>query len=433
MTHNAHDTPAPGPQENALTSTRTSTDSPEKGVVWPAPPAGGIDSLIGQPIPGPAFTLPVMTIDQARLDQNIREMAQWCSRHDVDLAPHAKTTMSPQLLRRQLDAGAWGLTAATMSQVMALYDMGFRQILLANELVDPAGVTWLARMLAADLGFRFYCYVDSAAGIDFLERELMLLRCNQRVSVMIELGHPGGRTGCRTGSQAMGLAERVRDSTTLTLSGVAGYEGSIGHDGGQATLEKIREYITSLKQVADQVSRVAGPTDGFVASAGGSAFFDVVADQLKPAADARWRCLLRSGAYVTHDDGFYQQITPAARGVTGAPRFAAALQVLAYVLSRPEAGLAILGAGRRDVPWDEGLPVIRSATTPTGGRLPTQDLMIERLNDQHAFLRVSEGNPLGPGDIVTLGISHPCTAFDKWRVIPIVDNGRVTELARTAF
>jgi D-serine deaminase-like pyridoxal phosphate-dependent protein len=97
------------------------------------------------------------------------------------------------------------------------------------------------------------------------------------------------------------------------------------------------------------------------------------------------------------------------------------------VLSRPEPGLALLGAGRRDAGFDKGLPVpLRAIRRDGGGTAPGRtDLAgskVTELNDQHAYLRLDEAVALAPGDLVALGISHPCTTLDKWRVIPVVDD-----------
>ena len=93
----------------------------------------------------------------------------------------------------------------------------------------------------------------------------------------------------------------------------------------------------------------------------------------------------------------------------------------ARVVSRPEPGLALLDAGKRDVPFDEGLPEPQLAADALGA--PTRPLAgeITAVNDQHAFLRLDPADPLRVGEVVRLGLSHPCTAFDKWRWIPVTD------------
>lgn len=406
---------------------------PQKGIVFERGWGAGLDRLVGEACPGDAFVLPLMTLAEEALEHNIQTMARWCSSVGAHLAPHAKTTMSPEIVRRQLEAGAWGLTAATISQVMALRSIGAERILLANELVDPAGITWLASELRADPGFNFFCYADSSTGIELLEQSLAAAATPRPVPVLIELGHQGGRTGCRNPDDAANLAALVAAQPNLQLAGVAGYEGSVGHDGSADTIEAVRRYVTEVVALARRV-RSHVPTDQrLIVSAGGSAFFDVVAEQCQAAELGDALILLRSGAYVTHDDGFYRTITPAVRGVAAAPEFVPALSVWAHVLSRPEPDLLIAGAGRRDVPFDEGLPAVRSVRSADGRQLPSAGFVLDRLNDQHAFVRIPPDSKVAPGDMLRLGISHPCTAFDKWRVIPVIRDGVVVELAHTLF
>ena len=93
----------------------------------------------------------------------------------------------------------------------------------------------------------------------------------------------------------------------------------------------------------------------------------------------------------------------------------------------------MLGAGRRDVSSDAGLPVLLAADR-AGTRVDVGDTEPERLFDQHLVVTVSSENDLRPGDEVELGISHPCTTFDKWRWIPVVDDDdRVVDVLRTFF
>ena len=99
----------------------------------------------------------------------------------------------------------------------------------------------------------------------------------------------------------------------------------------------------------------------------------------------------------------------------------------------PEPGLAIAGMGNRDVSFDDGLPVPKLLRRD-GDPVPLDGVTVTKLNDQHAYLSVPDGVTLTPGDLIGFGISHPCTAFDKWRVIPVVDaDYRVRELVPTYF
>jgi D-serine deaminase-like pyridoxal phosphate-dependent protein len=223
------------------------------------------------------------------------------------------------------------------------------------------------------------------------------------------------------------------------VAGVAGYEGGLGHRADPATLERVAAYCRGLRALTDGLHEAGLTGDRPVLTAGGSAFFDVVVAELTAAARpaVRPRVIVRSGCYLTHDHGFYAVISPAVRHTAGGHTLRAAFELWAPVLSRPEPGLVLLGAGRRDVSFDAGLPVplrVRAQEDGTWRETEAAAMTVTALNDQHAYLTVPDDSGLRPGDLVCLGISHPCTTFDKWRVIPVVDDaGHVTDAIHTFF
>jgi D-serine deaminase-like pyridoxal phosphate-dependent protein len=377
------------------------------------------------------FSYPVLTLRESALAGNLAAMAAYCARAGVELAPHGKTAMSPELAARQLVSGAWGITVATIGQLRAYRAFGFPRLLMANELVDETGIAWLAGELAADPGFSAYCYVDSADGVAILDRVLSARPAGRRLPVLVEIGL--GRTGCRTDDEALAVAKAAAATGTLTVAGVAGYEGTIGGTGARA-LDTVAAFCRRLANLA---TATAGGDSEFLVTAGGSVYFDVVARELTTGGSgfpAGMTVILRSGGYLFHDHGLYQAATPAARGVAGAPVFRPALELWAQVLSRPEPGLALLGAGRRDVGFDAGLPVPLRARRGDGAAADLTGAEVTGLNDQHAYLRLDPGTALAPGDLVCLGISHPCTTLDKWRVIPVLDEeDRVIDAVHTFF
>ncbi len=389
---------------------------------------------------GGAFILPLAVLRETALRQNIEEMARYCAAAGVDLAPHGKTTMAPQLFARQLAAGAWAVTAATAGHVQVYRAFGIARILLANELTDRAGIGWLAAEMAADRGFDCYVYADSIDGVRLLDEGFGAGCPGRRLPVLVELGYPGGRTGCRTMPQALAVAEAVAATGSLRLAGAAGYEGGIGHDASPATLAAVAGFCRELRKLGEALRELAPGPDDLILSAGGSAFFDVVAAELGASGPGGgYRVVLRSGAYITHDHGLYAGLAPGAAGsgdgraARPGPALTPAFELWAQVLSRPEPGLAILSAGRRDVSFDQGMPVplrVRRGGQP--GR--PQGMQVTRLDDQHAYLSVPAESGLAPGDLVGLGISHPCTMFDKWRVISVVDdNYEVVNAVHTFF
>jgi D-serine dehydratase len=378
---------------------------------------------------------PIMLLKGRALEHNIDLMARFCAEHGLDLAPHGKTTMAPQIVHRQLDAGAWGVTVATATQARLFEAFGVRRIIIANELLDPVGVRWVSDALARDPELEMYCLVDSPAGVERIAE--LLPDSGPRLAVLLELGVEGQRAGCRTIEDALTVVDFVTARPQLQLAGVETFEGVIGADRAPATVRKVDDYLAWVRDVAERLmTRDAfADRDEVLLTAGGSTYPDRVA----AAFGASWdppqhtRRVLRSGCYVTHDHGLYETGSPFGRHADGA-RLKPALEVWGVVLSRPEPDLAIVGFGRRDVPYDAGLPVPVAAVDIHG---TTRDLPggveVVQLNDQHAFVHVP-GGALEIGELLGCGISHPCTAFDKWDVIPVVDDAYVvTGAVRTFF
>ncbi|GGR16468.1 amino acid deaminase [Streptomyces netropsis] len=380
------------------------------------------------------FTTPVLALSAEALAHNLALMERYSTEHGLAFAPHGKTTLAPQLFERQLDHGAWGITAAVPTQVRVYRAFGVRRIFLANEVVDAAALRWIAGELAADPDFQLITYVDSVRGVELMDAALRGAGAGRPLDVVIELGVAGGRTGVRTEAESLALAEAVAATGTLRLVGVACYEAEVP----QADGEKVRAWLRRLTALAaelDKAGHFAGVAE-IVVSAGGSAWFDAVAEVFAelPPLSAPVLKLLRSGAYVTHDDGQYRRKTPFNRH----PEEGAlqpAFRLWAQVVSQPEPGRAYLNAGKRDAAYDLDLPEAQVVRSGRDGSLrPAEGLKITALADQHAFVEMAEGAELEVGDWVGLGLSHPCTVFDKWQLIPLAEaDGTVTDYIRTFF
>jgi D-serine dehydratase len=357
--------------------------------------------------------LPALTLRADRLRHNIARMMRFCEEHGVALAPHGKTTMAPQLFADQLAAGAWGLTAATAGQAQVMAHFGVPRILIANQVVDPPAIRWLAGA-EPDL----YCLVDSVAGIEALDAHAA-----KAVKVLVEVGIAGRRGGLRRDGAARLVLEAAARARQVEPVGVECFEGVVGDRRAvEDVLERVAELATTGR---GQFAR-----DRVIVSAGGSVFFDAAA-ALARIPDAE--VVLRSGCSVVHDHGMYEAASPLARSRGASDPLEPALELWADVLSCPEPGLAIAGAGRRDAPFDAGLPTVLRAYR--GGEPVTLGTAtVTELNDQHAFVGVEPADALRPGDLLCLGISHPCGAFDRWRTLLEVDEDyTVTRAIRTFF
>jgi D-serine deaminase-like pyridoxal phosphate-dependent protein len=371
---------------------------------------------------------PVLSSEAVR--HNVETMAAYCRHHDITVLPHAKTTMAPQLVAQQLDAGAPGITVATVAQARLFRTFGVDRILIANQVVDPASLAWLAVAAAEDRELSISCYVDSLSGVELLQEAMSRYGAGTTLSVLVELGHTAGRTGARTAEDALAVASAVGRSARLRLAGVAGYEGSIVADSVAETYRAAVAYCEQLASVVTQMSDAALFDEVPIVTAGGSAYFDAVVAVL--AGSPAWRVVLRSGCYVTHDHGLYATVSPFGR-TPGLSDLVAALEVRAPVLSRPEPGVAVVGAGRRDVSFDSGPPILLSGLRGTSPVRVTGAVVV-RVFDQHLVVSLPDDCELAPGDEVGLGISHPCTTFDKWRWLPMVDvDGVLVDVVRTFF
>jgi D-serine deaminase-like pyridoxal phosphate-dependent protein len=377
------------------------------------------------------FTTPVLALSAERLEHNLRLMETYAARHGLAFAPHGKTSMAPQLFRQQIDRGAWGITLAVPHQVRVAREFGIERVFLANEVVDEAALRWIARELTADPAFRLVCYVDSVRGVELMDAALT--GTARPVDVVVELAAgEGARTGVRTEAECAAVADAVASVPTLRLVGVAGYEGEVPRaDPGRVTAWLRR--LVALAVDFDKAGRFAG-LDEIVVSAGGSAWFDAVADVFAeiPALSARVLKLLRSGAYVSHDVGHYRRITPFNR-VPEEGALEPAFRLWAQVVSRPSGEQAFVNAGKRDAAYDLDLPVAESVRRD-GAERPAAGVTVTGLSDQHAWLRTEPEADLRVGDWVSLGLSHPCTSFDKWQLIPVVEaDGTVVDYVRTFF
>jgi D-serine deaminase-like pyridoxal phosphate-dependent protein len=381
------------------------------------------------------FVGPLVVLDDDALTHNLTTMADWCAHNGMSHCPHGKTTMAPQLFARQLALGAWGITAANVSQLRVYRAFGVRRVQLANELVDPAGLRWLAGELDRDPDFEFSCWADSVAGVEQMTSALSTAK--RPLDVLVELGTAGGRSGARDLATARAVGAAVVASPVLRLVGVAGYEGVLGHDTSADGLRLVSDYVGRLRTLVGLLADDGGFADvpEVIVSAGGSAYFDVVATVLGQdwPAGPPVRPVLRGGAYVSHDDGIYRDTSPlgATPRLTDAPPLRPAFRAWAQVISRPEPGLALLTLGKRDVSFDEGLPIPQVVRTADGRIGPLSGCRVSKLSDQHAF--VTGDLPAAVGDWIGLGLSHPCTVFDKWRLIPVVSGTTVVDLVRTYF
>ena len=372
------------------------------------------------------FQFPIMILRDSALENNIKRMASYCKSLGFELAPHVKTSMSPQISQRQIDAGAWALTVANFSQASMMYASGFNRLIIGNEVVEPTSIAEIAKINGSGAG-QIIFYIDSLAGLKIAQDSITNV-ADAKLNVFMEIGAVGARTGIRDLELLKIILAEIAKDERIYVRGVSGFEGVVpGGNRDSDGIEKLRIFLRHIVAAA----KITAPfirEDKIIISGGGSSFFDYVAEEFaKYEGDAQF--ILRSGGYVSHDHIGYENMYPF-MGAPDSERFYPALELWARVLSVPEADLAMLNYGKRDAGNDlhNPLPILKLGKKPEAFRGE-----IEKLNDQHAFMKISPGT-VAVGDIIGCGISHPCTNFDKWRLLPLVnDNYDVIDLVHTHF
>lgn len=381
------------------------------------------------------LSLPTAVLYRERLQHNLNWMQHFIDFYGMRLAPHGKTTMAPALFQMQLDGGAWGITLATAHQVAVAHSHGVPRVLMANQLVGRQNMQVIANLLE-DRDFTFYCLVDSADNVDqlgafFHERGL-------RLKVLVELGVTGGRCGVRNDGQLENIIQSLyRWKGVVDLCGVELYEGLLKDE------DNIRTFLRRASEVMKWLlaENLFDQKPSLISGAG-SAWYDVVAEEFHAAGFGNAvEIVLRPGCYLTHDVGNYElqqnrilQSNSVARQMRS--KLVPALHVWTYVQSIPEPELAVVQMGRRDAAFDSGLPVPALHYRPGDPepKATSRHWEIVKLMDQHGFMKIASGDNVRVGDMVGFNISHPCLTFDKWRVIPVVDEKfNVVDIVKTYF
>jgi D-serine dehydratase len=388
--------------------------------------------------------LPVAVLKEDALRRNSGWMRDYLALSGAKIAPHGKTSMAPWLYDLQLQDGAWAITLATPHQIRVARRCGFDRVFLANQLVGRSAIEYVFRELEACPDFEFYCLCDSVPHVEQLAAVGERLRAGRSLNVLVEVGFEGGRTGCRTNHEAMQVAQAIFASSHLTLCGVEGYEGVVQGRSDEEQLQRVGGFLDRVVQVTKACAEQdLFETDEVIITAGGSSYFDVVVQKFEGAKlNKPVSMVIRSGCYLTFDSvmvkNSFSQLKKRAPTLTERlGELQPALEVWAYVQSRPEQELVIATIGKRDISYDD-MPVplhwFRPGTEPMRPSPVPGGHEVFLLNDQHCYLKVTADSPLAVGDMMGFGISHPCLTFDKWRVLHRVDEAyNIVGSLRTFF
>jgi D-serine deaminase-like pyridoxal phosphate-dependent protein len=335
---------------------------------------------------------PALVVDAQKLEQNILRMAAVAESRGVALRPHVKTHKIPSLARRQTEAGAAGITVATVSEAEVMADGGLDDIFVAYPLVTE---TKIGRAIGLEQrGIRLILGVDSRHGA----RMLSSLAGGEGITleVRLEVDSGLGRTGVPR-AEAAGLAREISDLENLDLTGVYTYRGAVLGDGSPTTelAEAGRLEGEMMASVAEEIRDAGVPIEDVSLGSTPTA---------EHAAGVEGITEIRPGTYV-----FYDRMQ-AALGVCSLSD--CALRVLVTVASRPRPDLAIVDGGSKTFATDVQPKAAPLNLTGFGHVVGHPGAVLERVTEEHGMLSVDEDSDLQVGDTVEIIPNHVCSTVN---------------------
>jgi D-serine deaminase-like pyridoxal phosphate-dependent protein len=353
-----------------------------------------------QPRPGAALDeidTPALLLDLDAFEHNLHYMAAFFADKPTSLRPHAKTHKCPEIARRQLQAGAIGITCAKLGEAEAMVEAGIEDILIANEIVGAIKTVRLATLARrADL----MVAVDDAANVTQLSEACQDRNSSLRILVEVDVGM--GRCGVGNSEDALRLALRVIDAPALHFTGLMGYEGHLVMvPDAEERRTRVQGAMIPLLEAAELLDRNGIATE--IVSGGGTGTYDMTGTSA-PMTE------IQAGSYILMDTT-YRRIRP---------EFHPALTLLSTVVSRPTADRVVTDAGMKVVTKEFGWPEV----IEPGG------LVVQGLSEEHGKLLAEDPArvDLAPGDRVRLIPSHCCTTMNLHDCLYVIRDGRLVDI-----
>jgi len=340
---------------------------------------------------------PALLLDLDAFQRNLDTMARFFAGKNASLRPHAKTHKCPEIARRQLEAGAIGITCAKVGEAEVMAQAGIRDILIANEVV---GSTKIDRLTDLARDCAMMVAVDDPANVVALSQACRAKGVSLRVLVEVDIGMH--RCGVEPGAAALGLAQKVADAPNLELAGLMGYEGHlVSIVDPEERRSRVLEALTPLQETRDLLEQNGLPVS--IVSGGGTGTYDI-SGAYPPMTE------IEAGSYVFMDASY----------VKVRPEFETALTILSSVVSRPAPERVVTDAGLKTIATDHGLPVL----------IGIPGASLRRLSEEHGLLELAEPNAvqLRPGDKLRLIPGHCCTTANLYDNLHVIRDNTLVDI-----
>jgi len=336
---------------------------------------------------------PALLIDLDAMERNLRKMADFASEAGVNVRPHIKTHKCPEIAKRQIAAGAQGLTCAKLGEAEVMARAGIRDLLIANQIVGPVKIARLIELAKVSDVIVALDSEENAREISGRAEDAGL-----RVNVVIETDIGMKRCGVAPGEAALEFARRVLAMPGLRFRGLLGYEGhAVMVDPREERVKTAEAAARSLVATADLLRDNGVEVE--IVSAGGTGTYDITG-RIEGVTE------IEPGSYVLMD-GRYGEL-----GLG----FEHALSLLALVISRPSPATAVTDAGKKALTEEFGLPKVKGI----------DGVELIGLSEEHGKLALSDpARPLPPGDRIELIPSHGCTTINLHDELFAVRDGKL--------
>lgn len=338
---------------------------------------------------------PSLLLDLTALEANLQTMAGFFAARHCKLRPHFKSHKCTVIARRQMQAGAVGITCAKLGEAEVVADAGIRDILIANQIVGPLKIQ---RLIELSRRANPIVAVDSADNVRMLSEHVSRAGATIRVFVEVDVGM--GRCGVAAGKPALELARLVAESPGLKFEGLQGYEGHCIdlRDEGERTREarKSMDLLVGTRRLIESSGLAVN-----IVSGGGTGTYTIDGDY--EGIDE-----VQAGSYAAMDWS-YGDIRP---------EFKQAMSILATVISRPQPTVLVVDVGRKGMGTEWGPPRVKD--------LP-ESRVTKYSSEEHAVVEVPQNSAIRVGDRIELIPSHGCTTSNLYPEFIVHENGVVRE------
>jgi D-serine deaminase-like pyridoxal phosphate-dependent protein len=340
-------------------------------------------------------TTPALILDLDKAKRNIATMAGKFRELPAELRPHIKVHKSLELALLEVEAGAIGIACATVWEAVVMAEGGVKDVLVANEVVQPDKVAAIAA-LARD--HRITVAVDDARNVEQLSKAAA--QAGSTLELLIELDVGMGRCGLRTKEDALPVAERIAELPNVELRGMQGYEGHcMLEPDSDKRFEEAHAANEKLVEAADFLTAHDHPCQDL--SGGGTGTYFITGAHPRITE-------VQAGSY-TLMDCFHGSLVPGG--------FEVAMTVAGTVISR-QGTTIVLDCGRKAVGIDFVTPPLVSYP----------EAKIRYFAEEHCLADFSGPPPLDLGDTTEVMAGYGPTTVNLHDVFHVVANEVVVDI-----